>query len=172
MRTVGDVVTRLASLDEQRRELITALGFRSRGFLTDYGELIAQRVYHGSRRAPPSQPGYDLEVDGLGLVQVRTLRSTPTNRRTSMGAMREPYDVLFALCLGANYEPVSAWEIPKAALESLYAPGTRTALTVALRTSPGVSEVPRSRLRAAAAAVGSKPLPRRARTALNRPTRP
>jgi hypothetical protein len=63
---IGNVLERLAAVDAERLELIAALrtvGFRSRGLVGEYGELIVAALYPGSRRAPPSQAGYDLIVD-------------------------------------------------------------------------------------------------------------
>jgi hypothetical protein len=128
---------------------LRTMGFRSRGMVGEYGELIAAAVYGEARRAPPSAPGYDLDVDGVGRVQVKTLRSTPTNKRTSMGAMRDPYDVLFALRLDADYVPTGAWEIPRSAVEAVYSHGERTSLTTKLINQPGVREIPAEDLRSA-----------------------
>ena len=86
MDSVGDILKRLAVLDTERVELLTQLrtmGFRSRGLVGEYGELLAAALY-GVPLPASSQPGYDLDVPGLGAVQVKTLRSTPGNRRTSM----------------------------------------------------------------------------------------
>ena len=64
VRTVGEVLERLATgVDAERLEPIAALrtvGFRSRGFVGEYGGRIVAALYPGSRRAPPSQAGYDL----------------------------------------------------------------------------------------------------------------
>ena len=158
MRTVGEVLERLAAVDAERLALIAtlrSLGFRSRGFVGEYGELIACALYPGSRLAPPSQAGYDLVVDGLGLVQVKTLRSTPTNHRTSMGVMRDPYDVLFALRLDVAFRPVAAWEIPRAVLEAAYPHGTRTSLTQRLVSGATVRAIEPHRLEAAALVVAT-----------------
>lgn len=127
------------------------MGFRSRGLVGEYGELIVEALYGASaQRAPASQPGYDLDVEGLGLVQVKTLRSTPANPRTSMGVLREPYDVLFALRLDVDYQPTAAWVLPRSAVEAVYPPGTRTSLTATLLRQCSVKEVSSDRLRQAA----------------------
>jgi hypothetical protein len=157
VRNVAEILGRLAAVDAQRLELIATLremGFRSRGFVGEYGELLVAAIYPNARRAPPSQPGYDLVVDVLGLVQVKTLRSTPTNHRTSMGAMHDPYDVLVALRLDVNYQPVAGWEIPREAVETIYPHGQRTSLTARLVAAAGVREIDTARLQAAAIAVG------------------
>lgn len=154
METVGDILRRLAEIDAERIALISslrAMGFRSRGLVGEYGELVAEALYGArARRAAPSQPGYDLQVDGLGLVQVKTLRSTPTNPRASMGVLREPYDVLHALRLGVSYEPTGGWLIPRRAVEAVYAPGKRTSLTATLLRQRGVEEISTSSLANAA----------------------
>src|SRR5213082_2926631 len=116
MENVGDILKRLAVLDGERVKLLTqlrAMGFRSRGLVGEYGELLAAALYDVPL-STSSKPGYDLEVPDLGLVQVKTLRSTPGNRRTSMGPMKDPYDVLLAIRLNADYQPEAAWQIPRA----------------------------------------------------------
>lgn len=156
MFTVGDILERLAAIDAERLQLIGDLrdmGFRSRGLVGEYGELLAAAIYPQSRRAAPSQAGYDLIVEGLGLVQVKTLRSTPTNHRTSMGVMRHPYDVLVAIRLDVAYRPVGGWEIPREAVEAVYPYGQRTSLTAQLLGKPGVREIEQARLEAATLAV-------------------
>ena len=102
-----------------------------------------------------SQPGYDLEVPRLGLVQVKTLRSTPANRRTSMGPMKDPYDVLLAIRLNADYRPTAAWQIPRSTIELTYPYGTRTSLTAKLLAGPDVAQIPEEQLVEAARRVGA-----------------
>jgi hypothetical protein len=114
MDTVGEILKRLAVLDDERVELLTQLrtmGFRTRGLVGEYGELLAAALYDAPLPVS-SRPGHDLEVPGLGLVQVKTLRSTPGNARTSMGPMNDPYDILLAIRLGADYRPTAAWRFP------------------------------------------------------------
>jgi hypothetical protein len=46
---VGEILKRLAVLDEERVELLTLLrtmGFRTRGLVGEYGELLAAALYH------------------------------------------------------------------------------------------------------------------------------
>lgn len=150
--TLADALARLATLDAERRGLIEELvhrGFRGRNLVADYGELIAA-AYYGADRAAPSQPGYDLQAPLVGRVQVKTLRDSPTYRRTSMGAMREPYDTLFAIRLNVGYEVVRAIEVPRPVLEQLYPHGTRTSWTKKLDGQPGVNHIVLEQLRAAA----------------------
>ena len=160
METVRDILRRLAAIDAERIDLISslsAMGFRSRGLVGEYGELVAEALYGASaRRAAPSQPGYDLQVEGLGLVQVKTLRSTPANPRASMGVLREPYEVLLALRLGVGYEPTGAWLIPRRAVEAVYAPGKRTSLTATLLRQRGVEAISMSSLENAARIVAQR----------------
>jgi hypothetical protein len=160
VETVGEILRRLAAVDAERIELISslrAMGFRSRGLVGEYGELVAEALYGATaRRASASQPGYDLEVEGVGLVQVKTLRSTPANPRASMGVLREPYDALFALRLGVDYQPTVAWLIPRSAVEAVYSPGVRTSLTTTLLRQRGVQEIEASSLRNAAEIVAAR----------------
>lgn len=128
------------------------MGFRSRGLVGEYGELLAAAIYEVP--LPDFSPaGYDLEVPRLGLVQVKTLRSTPGNHRMSMGPMKDPYDVLLAIRLDADYRPTAAWQLPRAAVESVYPHGTRTSLTTKLLDQPNVTEISEDRLAAAAGRV-------------------
>lgn len=157
MDNVGDILKRLAVLDSERVGLLTQLrtmGFRSRGLVGEYGELLAAAHYHVSLSVS-SKPGYDLEVPGLGLVQVKTLRSTPSNRRTSMGPMKDPYDVLLAIRLNADYHAEAAWQIPRATVELVYPHGTRTSLTAKLVAGPSVVCITREQLAEAARRVAA-----------------
>jgi len=84
---------------------------QGRGLVGEIGERIAS-AHYGVELAPPSTPGYDLlDRDGRR-VQVRTLRSTPENHRTTLGTPNEPYDVLFAVRLDEAFMPVAAIEVP------------------------------------------------------------
>ena len=130
------------------------MGFRTRGLVGEYGELLAAALY--DTPLPVSlQPGYDLEVPGLGLVQVQTLRSTPGNDRTSMGPMKDPYDVLLAIRLSADYRAKAAWEIPRTTVELTYPHGTRTSLTGKLLAGPNIVPIPEERLVGAARRVAA-----------------
>jgi hypothetical protein len=110
---------RLREAERMRRDAINdlrALGaLRSRGLVADLDELLAADFYD-VELAPPSTPGYDMITADGRRVQVRTLRSTPTNHRTSMGDMKEPYDTLLAIRLDEDYGPTAAFEIPRAVL--------------------------------------------------------
>ncbi len=157
MDRVSDILKRLAVLDAERLELLTQLrttGFRSRGLVGEYGELLAAALY-GVPLPASSQPGYDLDVPGLGAVQVKTLRSTPTTRRTSMGPMTDPYEVLLAIRLDADYRPQAAWQIPRSTVELLYPHGARTSLTAKLLAGPNVVQLSEERLIEAEQRVGA-----------------
>jgi len=151
---IAGAVRQLAELDAQRLVLmnrLVALGFRSRGFVGEYGEMIAA-AYYGVEVAGPSQTGFDLEVEGEQ-IQVKTLRSTPGNERTSMGVLTEPYTLLFALRLRADFTPEVAYKIPRAAVEAVYPAGSRTSLTKHLLRDPTVKPVMREDLLRAVAAL-------------------
>jgi hypothetical protein len=127
-----------------RRDAITeliALGvIRSRGVVADYGEALAAR-YYGVDLEPPSTPGYDLKTRDGQRVQVRTLRNTPENPRSSMGRMREPYDALLAIKLDQDYRPLYALEVPRDVLEQHYPPGVLTSLTKRLESDRGTLRI-------------------------------
>ena len=163
MDSVAEILKRLAVLDVERVELLTQLGtmgFRTRGFVGEYGELLAAAVYAVPLPAS-SLPGYDLEVPRLGLVQVKTLRSTPGNHRTSMGPMKDPYDILLAIRLSADYQPTAAWQMPRATVELTYPHGTRTSLTAKLLAGPNVVQIPEEQLVEAARRVAAERAPSR-----------
>jgi len=63
-----------------------------------------------------------------------------------MGAMKEPYDALFAVQLTVDYEPLRAIEVPRAVLERFYPYGSGTHWTKALEAAEGVRRIPRSEL--------------------------
>jgi hypothetical protein len=69
-----------------------------------------------------------------------------TRERSVMGAMKEPYDVLFAVKLTWTYEPLRAIEVPRAVLERYYAHGSRTHWTKCLEADTGVRRIPREEL--------------------------
>lgn len=96
---IAAAMDQLRTAELSKRNAIDALqalgALRSRGLVADLGEGLAAGFYD-VELAPPSTPGYDLETKEGWKVQVRTLRDTATNHRTSMGVMKEPYDVLLA----------------------------------------------------------------------------
>jgi hypothetical protein len=134
----------LREAERARREAITTLRdlgvLRSRGLVAELGEGLAAN-YYGVDLAPPSTPGYDLQTDDGRKVQVRTLRDTPTTHRTSMGVMKEPYDVLLAIRLDQDYSPTRAIEVPRPLLEEHYRHGTRTSWTTRLEQANGVRRI-------------------------------
>lgn len=115
------------------RELMEIGAIRSWGLVADLGETIAAR-YYGVDLAPPSTAGYDLVTRDGRRVQVRTLRMTPENARSTMGSMREPYDVLLAIRLNEDYSPWYAIEVPRSVFDELYPDGKRTSWTQRLET--------------------------------------
>ncbi len=127
-------------------ELMTLGVVRSRRFVSDLGEAFAARSY-GVELAPSgNNPGYDLEDTDNRLVQVKTLRSEPNRERTLMGAMKDPYDVLLAIKLSFDYEPLRAIEVPRTVLERHYPHGKRTSWTKRLEFDPGVRRISRDEL--------------------------
>jgi hypothetical protein len=141
---IAAAMEQLCTAERARREAIATLRglgvLRSRGLVADLGEGIAAAFYSVAL-APPSTPGYDLETKDGRKVQVRTLRDTPTNHRTSMGVMKEPYDTLLAIRLNADYRPTCAIEVPRSILEQHYPHGTRTSWTMRLETAEGVRRI-------------------------------
>lgn len=141
---------RLRDAERARREAIdefVALGFvRSRRLVADIGETLAARYYDAPLAPNANNRGYDLETAEGRRIQVRALRSDPGGERTIMGAMRDPYDALFAIKLTLDYEPLRAIEVPREVLEHHYAHGTRTSWTKRLESDPGVVRVPREEL--------------------------
>ncbi len=154
---IAGAIRQLAELDAQRLALmnrLVGLGFRSRGLVGEYGEMIVA-AYYGVEAAGPSQKGFDLEAEGEQ-IQVKTLRSTPGNERTSMGVLTEPYSLLFALRLRADFTPKVAYKIPRAVVEAVYPPGTRTSLTKKLLEDSTVKTVTEEELLLAVAALDSR----------------
>lgn len=157
----GDGITgelrALGALDEARRGVIGRLlrrGFRNRGFVGEYGELLAGELYPASERAPASEPGYDLLAridDRVVQVQVKTVHDIGAYARNSLGVMRDPYEVLLAIRLDPSFEPVAAIQAPREAVEEFYPPGTRVSWTQRLASHPAVHDISPARLRAAAA---------------------
>jgi hypothetical protein len=141
---------RLCSAERARREAIDeliALGVvRSRRLVADIGEELAARYYGVELASNANTPGYDLVTRDGRRVQVRTLRSEPHRERTIMGVMKEPYDVLFAVKLSVDYEPLRAIEVPRAVLERHYPHGARTSWTKRLESDPEVERISLDRL--------------------------
>lgn len=125
---------------EAIRELIDMGAIRSWGLVADLGEAIAAR-YYGVNLAPPSTAGFDLMTKDGRRVQVRTLRMTPENARSTMGPMKEPYDVLMAIRLNADYSPLYAIEVSRQTLDELYPDGKRTTWTQTLERHPKTKRI-------------------------------
>ena len=147
---VGKAMERLCEAERARREAIAdlmTLGVvRSRRLVSDLGEAVAAR-YYGVELAPSANnPGYDLEATDSRRIQVKTLRSEPNRERTLMGVMKDPYDVLLAIKLSFDYEPLRAIEVPRAVLERHYPHGERTSWTKRLESDPDVRRISRDEL--------------------------
>lgn len=139
---------RLTRAERERRaaigELMRLGVIRSRTLVGDLGEALAAGFY-GVPLPPRSNPGFDLtRRDGVR-VQIRTLRCTPENFRTSIGVMREPYDVLFAIRLDEDYAPLEAIEAPREAVEHFFGRG-RVTWTKRFASDPRVRHVPATEL--------------------------
>lgn len=141
---------RLCAAERARQEaigeLITLGVVRSRRLVGDLGEALAARFYGVPLAPNANTPGFDLEARDGRRVQVRTLRSELHRERTIIGVMKEPYDVLFAIKLSLDFEPLRAIEVPRPVLERHYAHGVRTAWTKKLERDPGVRRVSRDEL--------------------------
>lgn len=147
---ISEAMTRLNAAERARRgaidDLIRLGVVRSKRLVADLGEAIAARFYGVPLVDNANEPGYDLiDRDGRR-IQVRALRSTPTRERSVMGAMKEPYDVLFAAKLTVDYEPLRAIEVPRAVLERYYPHGAGAHWTKRLEADPAVRRVARDEL--------------------------
>ncbi|CAB4940560.1 unannotated protein [freshwater metagenome] len=143
------VLDELAELDRLRRRKIDRLrelGFRSRSTVGEYGELIAS-AYYGAPLAPASTQGYDLVNRDGRRVSVKTLRSTPENRRTRIPAVHEPYDLLFALRIDEDFVPEEALEIPRSSIAPEYG-GRAFTWSRRLLALPGVRRIDEHQLAA------------------------
>jgi hypothetical protein len=147
---VAKAMGRLCAAERARREAIDELielgVVRSRRLVGDLGEALAAR-YYGVALAPNANtPGYDLLTRDGRQVQVRTLRSEPHRERTVMGEMKDPYNVLFAIKLSFDYEPLRAIEVPRAVLGRYYPHGHRTHWTKLLESDEDVRRISREQL--------------------------
>lgn len=138
LRRLQQQLVRLASLDAERLRLLDELKseglLRSKGLVGEWGERIGLALLGGTL-APPSQPAYDL-TDAQGrTVQVKTLRSTPGNSRTSLGVVHPGYQTLLCVRIDESFVPLAAYEIPHDLVDELY-PGKRASLTRTLENHP------------------------------------
>lgn len=147
---IASAMQRLNAAERARREAIEDLiqlgVIRSKRLVADLGEAIASRFYGAPLVDNANERGYDLITPDGRRVQVRALRSTPTRERSVMGAMKEPYDVLFAVKLTVDYEPLRAIEVPRAVLEAHYPHGTGTHWTKSLEADAAVRRIGRHEL--------------------------
>ena len=105
--SVTAAIERLCAAERARREAIDGLirlgAVRSRRLVADLGEALAAGFYGVPLAKNTSQPGYDLVTRDGRRVQVRALRNAPHYERGSMGVMKDPYDVLFAVKFSVDY---------------------------------------------------------------------
>ena len=141
---VEAALLRLREADESRRAAITeliALGWiRGRGVVGELGERYALSFY-GGELAAPSNRSYDLTTPDGRLVEVRTLHMTPENNRTSMGRHKGGYDLLFAIRLDKDYEPVRAIEVPAHAVTDYTPVGGRLSWTAVMENDARVRRI-------------------------------
>jgi hypothetical protein len=121
-------------------ELVELEFVRSRSFVGDYGEELAKRYYRVAELEPPSNAGFDLRRQDGQRVQVRTLRSTPTNYRTTIGTLKSDYDVLLAIRLDADYTALGAIEVAKDIVERHFGTG-RVTWTKTFAADPEVTVI-------------------------------
>ena len=69
--------------------------------------------------------------------------------------MKDPYEILLAIRLDADYRLKSAWQIPRSTIELFYPHGSRTSLTSKLLAGPRIVEIPEERLAGAEQRVGA-----------------
>lgn len=142
-QSIQQALRDFAVADRARRDAVERLlglgAIRSRSAVGDIGEGYAA-AYYGVELAPPSTPGYDLKVRGKR-VQVRTLRCTERNFRTTIGALKDAYDVLFAIRLDEDYLPIEAIHVPRPVVEERFPSGRRVTWTVGMSNDPRVRRI-------------------------------
>jgi hypothetical protein len=147
---IAEAMERLNAAEHARREAIADLirlgVVRSKRLVADLGEAIASRFYGVPLVDNANEPGYDLIARDGRRIQVRSLRSTPSRERSVMGAMKEPYDALFAVKFTVDYEPLRAIEVPRSVLERYYPHAVRTHWTKRLEADADVRRIPRDEL--------------------------
>jgi hypothetical protein len=153
-----EVMRKLAEADRARRSAIKDLralrAVRSRSLVGELGEALAARFY-GVQLEPPSTPGFDLITRDGKRVQVRTLRSTPENKRTTIGTLKGSYDLLFAIRFDEEYRPTEAIEVPREVIEELFGE-RRVTWTKALEADSRVRRISKADL-GPSQAVGATP---------------
>jgi hypothetical protein len=75
--------------------------------------------------------------------------------------MKDPYDILLAIRLSADYRPTAAWQMPRATVELTYPHATRTSLTAKLLADPNVVQITEEQLVEAARRVAAGRAPSR-----------
>lgn len=146
---VAAAMARLRAAERARRDAVeelVALGaVRSHVLVGDLGEQVAAR-YYGVDLAPPFTPGYDLVAPDGRLVQVKTLRATPTRNRSIIGEIKRPCDVVLAIRLDFDYTPTEALEIPIDVALSRVGKNGKLSWTRALAHHPGVRHIATAQL--------------------------
>ena len=141
---ITEALGRLRAADRGRREAIRdlkRLGYiRSLGLVGELGERIAAS-YYGVELKVASNPGYDLETRDGRRVQVKTLLVTPENLRASLGVLQDPYDVLLAIRMNEDYEPIEAIEVPRSVMLEHYPAGIRATWTKRLAADPRITRL-------------------------------
>ncbi len=104
----------------------------------DVGEAIAAVFYDVQL---PATSGFDLETRDGARVRVRALHCTGKRPRVAIGILREPYDLLLALRLNADYAPREAIEVPREVVQEYQRHG-RLNWTKRLTGDPRVRLIP------------------------------
>lgn len=135
---------RAAALQQRAaiEELIALGAVRSRSLVGDLGERLAAD-YYGVELDWDGRRGsaYDLTDRRDRRIEVKTLRATPSNWRTSIGPMLGSYDALLAIRLDEAYLPLHAIEVPRAVLEEYYPAGKRVSWTKTLERDDRVRRI-------------------------------
>jgi hypothetical protein len=125
-------------------ELIELGVIRSCKVVADLGEALAAD-YYGVELDLKGRlgQGYDLINRDGKRVEVKALRDSPFDRRTRIGPMKKPYDLLLAIRLGQDYVPIEAIEVPPKVVEQFYPRGKTVSWTKKLwrssaATSPSI----------------------------------
>ena len=120
---------------------------RSRTLVGDLGEQYAADFYGVQIDAEARRERhYDL-IDRAGRrIEVKTLRSTPGNKRASIPPLLGDYDVLLAIRLREDYTAWYAIEVPREVVERNYPRGTRVSWTRKLESDPGTKLIPAEEL--------------------------
>jgi hypothetical protein len=135
-------IARLTIAERARLEATEALRqmgvIRGRRLAEDIGHAIAAALYGIE---PPTNAVVALETDDGARVQVHTLHCTGKRPRAAIGTLREPYDLLLALRLNADYAPLEAIQVPRQVVQEYQHDG-RLNWTKRLTRDPRVRHIP------------------------------